>query len=43
MRQAHHAGEKTFIDFSGKKPSVVERHTGEDPIGRAVRRRPRRQ
>ena len=29
MRQVHHAGEKTFIDFSGKKPSVVDRHTGE--------------
>ena len=29
MRQVHRAGEKTFIDFSGKRPSVVNRHTGE--------------
>lgn len=28
MRQVHHAGEKTFIDFSGTRPSVVDRHTG---------------
>jgi transposase len=29
MRQVHRAGEKTFIDYSGKKPRVVDRHTGE--------------
>src|SRR5437867_3240683 len=29
MRQVHRAGEKAFIDFSGKQPSVVDRKTGE--------------
>ena len=29
MRQVHRAGEKTFIDFSGKKPHLVDRRTGE--------------
>jgi len=29
MRQVHHAGEKTFIDFSGKRPQIVDRRTGE--------------
>ena len=29
MRQIHRAGEKTFIDFSGKRPSLVDRRTGE--------------
>ena len=29
MRQVHRAGEKAFIDFSGKKPHIVDRHTGE--------------
>ena len=29
MRQVHRAGEKTFIDFSGKRPALVDRHTGE--------------
>ena len=29
MRQVHRAGEKTFIDFSGKKPSIVDPKTGE--------------
>ena len=29
MRQVHRAGEKTFLDFSGKKPTIVDRHTGE--------------
>lgn len=29
MRQVHRAGEKTFIDFSGKRPHVVDRKTGE--------------
>ncbi len=28
MRQAHHAGEKTFIDFSGSGLDVVDPHTG---------------
>jgi transposase len=29
MRQVHRAGEKTFLDYSGKKPSIVNRITGE--------------
>jgi len=29
MRQVHVAGEKTFIDFSGKKPAIVDPKTGE--------------
>ena len=29
MRQVHRAGEKLFVDYSGKKPSIVDRHTGE--------------
>jgi len=29
MRQVHRAGEKTFIDFSGKRPHVIDRKTGE--------------
>jgi transposase len=29
MRQVHRAGEKTFIDFSGKRPHIVDRRTGE--------------
>ncbi len=29
MRQVHRAGEKTFIDFSGKRPQLVDRRTGE--------------
>ena len=28
MRQVHRAGEKTFIDFSGKRPTVVDPRTG---------------
>jgi transposase len=28
MRQTHRAGEKTFIDFSGKKPRLIDRETG---------------
>lgn len=28
MRQTHHAGEKAFIDYSGKKPSYWGRDTG---------------
>ena len=29
MRQVHKAGEKTFVDYSGKKPQIVDRQTGE--------------
>ena len=29
MRQVHRAGEKTFVDYSGKRPSLVEPATGE--------------
>ena len=29
MRQVHRAGEKTFMDYSGKRPSIVNRFTGE--------------
>jgi transposase len=29
MRQTHRAGEKAFIDYSGKKPRLVDRQTGE--------------
>ena len=29
MRQVHRAGEKTFIDFSGKRPHIIDRRTGE--------------
>jgi transposase len=29
MRQVHRAGEKAFLDYSGKKPSIVDRETGE--------------
>ena len=29
MRQVHRGGEKTFIDFSGKRPALVDRRTGE--------------
>jgi transposase len=29
MRQVHRAGEKVFIDYSGKKPRVVDGSTGE--------------
>ncbi|MBN2192210.1 MAG: IS21 family transposase [Polyangiaceae bacterium] len=28
MRQVHRAGEKAFIDYSGKKPCIYDRHTG---------------
>ena len=30
MRQVHRAGEKLFVDFSGKRPSLVDPSTGED-------------
>ncbi len=29
MRQVHRAGEKLFVDYSGKKPEIVDPHTGE--------------
>jgi transposase len=29
MRQHHHAGEKAFLDYSGKKPHYIDRETGE--------------
>jgi transposase len=29
MRQLHRAGEKLFVDFSGKQPHIVDRRTGE--------------
>jgi len=29
MRQTHRAGEKAFLDYSGKKPSVTDPRTGE--------------
>lgn len=29
MRQIHPAGERIFVDYSGKKPSIVNRSTGE--------------
>ena len=28
MRQVHRAGEKTFVDFSGKRPQIVDPKTG---------------
>jgi transposase len=29
MRQLHRAGEKVFVDFSGKRPHIVDRRSGE--------------
>jgi len=29
MRQVHKAGEKCFVDYSGKKPTIINRETGE--------------
>lgn len=29
MRQTHKGGERAFVDYSGKKPSIVDRKTGE--------------
>lgn len=29
MRQRHRAGEKTFVDFSGKRPHIIDPKTGE--------------
>jgi transposase len=28
MRQVHKAGEKLFVDYSGKKPAIVDATTG---------------
>lgn len=30
MRQVHVAGEKVFVDFAGKKPTIVDPNTGEE-------------
>lgn len=30
MRQQHRAGEKSFIDFSGKRPQLIDGRTGEE-------------
>ena len=30
MRQVHRAGEKLFVDFSGKRPSLIDPTTGEE-------------
>ena len=43
MRQVHRAGEKLFVDFSGKRPHLVDPTTGEAIAGRALRRRARRE
>ncbi len=46
MRQVHKAGEKCFVDYSGNKPTIVDRATGErveverDLDPRSVRRGP---
>jgi transposase len=29
MRLIHHAGEKLFVDYSGKRPHLVDAATGE--------------
>ena len=29
MRHLHKAGDKTFVDYSGRKPAIVDRYTGE--------------
>jgi transposase len=36
MRQVHRAGEKAFIDYSGKKPTLIDASTGQ-ARSRAVR------
>lgn len=28
MRQGHRAGEKCFVDYSGMRPTIVDRETG---------------
>ncbi len=32
MRQVHKAGEKYFVDYSAKKPKIVEAKTGEHVV-----------
>jgi transposase len=29
LRQVHRGGEKVFVDYSGKRPSIIDSHTGE--------------
>jgi transposase len=29
LRQIHRGGEKVFVDYSGKRPSIIDPHTGE--------------
>jgi len=29
MRQVHKAGDKAFVDYSGKRPHIIDRHSGE--------------
>ena len=29
MRQVHHAGDKCFVDYAGKKPAIIDALTGE--------------
>ena len=37
MRQVHRAGEKAFVDFSGKRPVIYDATTGAvQPVGRFV-------
>ena len=43
MRQVHRAGEKLFVDFSGKRPHLVDPHDRRGGRRRALRRRARRQ
>ena len=42
MRQVHRAGEKVFIDYSGKKPRICRSRDGRGHRGRALRRGPGR-
>ena len=44
MRQVHRAGEKLFVDFSGKRPHLVDRaRPARRSAGRTLRRRARRE
>ena len=43
MRQVHRAGEKLFVDFSGKRPHLVDPQTGEEIAVGTLRRRARRE
>ena len=42
MRQVHRAGEKPFVDYSGKRPAIGRRRDGRGRRGRALRRGARR-